>query len=653
MRDKILISVAKNMRGLCFPSKTPSSSITNHSNRSTPPRLSFSDNIDQSIRTNDENSFSMEAAEALIQKWNYDTSAFAKVTSLFYEDKTEAMQYINYVKELHKFMHSLLIENPSSEKLILAQNLMQIAMKRLRKEFYQILSMNRAHLDPESISVRSSRTSVHSSVSDYDDYVSAADETRTAGDSISEVERLSSIVMEDLKAIAECMVSCGYRKECVSVYSVIRKSIVDEGVYKLGVEKVSSTRLKKMDWEVIELKIQSWLAAVTIAVRTLFNGERILCDHVFGASDSIRESCFAEISRDGAIVLFGFPETVAKPKKLSSPEKMFRVLDMYASITEMLPEIEAIFSSDSTSAVRSQVNSSIQRIIERVQTMLTEFESTIQKDSSKSPVNSGGVHSLTVQSMNYLSNLADYSNVLSYMFSREDFPKPKRSPVPESYLYSPESEHSSTAPPPPPLTARVAWLILVLLCKLDTKAKHCKDVSLSYLFFANNLRYIFTRIKRSNLQFILGYDWITKHEEKVKKFVANYERVAWGEVFSSLPENISAAMSPAEARAVIGNFNFKFEEAYRKQNSFVVADREMRDEIKGSIARNLVPRYRELYNTVLVVVCGGSVREMKEYVTFTPEDVENYIANLFFIRGSSSGVSTSSSVTSSPHRRRS
>lgn len=639
------------MKNLFLKPRTPSFSTARHSSSSpSPARVSFSDpsSIDEDIIVNDDNSFSMEEAEALIMKWNADTSSYAKVTSLFYEDKTEAMQYINCVNELHKSMHSLLSQNPSSHKLILAQNLMQMAMKRLNKEFYQILSMNRAHLDPESISVRSSRTSVHSSISDFDDESTVEDDVREAGNSISEVEKLSSIAMADLRSIADCMISSGYAKECVTVYNVIRKSIVDEGIYRLNVEKLRFSRVNKMDWEVLELKIQSWLEAVTISVRTLFNGERILCDHVFGASESIRESCFAEISRNGAILLFRFPELVARAKK-SPPEKIFRVLDLYAVISELLPEIDSIFSSDSTAAVRNQVKISLQRIIESVQTMISEFESTIQKDSSKLPANITGVHSLTTQVMNYLSILADYTNLLSDIFSREDWHQPKPSQLPESYLYSPESDDTSA---PAALTALIAWLILVLLCKLDGKVRHCNDVSLSYLFLANNLRNVVARVRRSNLQFVLGEDWLAKHEAKVKRFVSNYESIAWGEVVSSLPENPEAAISLAEARVVFGKFNLKFEEAYRKQNSLVITDREMRDEIKGSIARKIVPRYRVLYNTQLATV--GSVREMKEYVIFIPEDVENYLANLFFIgtSSSSSGVQQPSSVTSSPYRRR-
>ncbi|KAG2405999.1 Exocyst complex component [Vigna angularis] len=608
------------MRKLCFNPKTASFALARNSPSSpqslisspTPPRLSFS----EPGSVVDEDSF-MEEAEAIILKWNPDSSAYAKVTSLFYQDKTEAKHYINCVNQLHQTMHSLISHSPSSHKLVLAHNLMQIAMKRLKKEFYQILCMNRAHLDPKSVSARSSRTSANSSCSDCDDdFAAEDDDIRAAGDSITEVEQVSSGAMADLKLIADCMVSSGYAKD--------------------------SSRANKMDWEVLDLKIKSWLEAVRIAVRTLFNGERILCDNVFSYSDSVRESCFAEISRDGASLLFGFPELVAKTKK-SSPEKLFRVLDMHAVASELLPEIESIFSSDYNSVVRSQVLTSLQRLTESAQFLLTEFESTMQKDSSKTAVNGGGVHSLTIQTMNYLAILADYINVLSDIFPREWLPLPKSSFLPESYLYSPESDYSVSTPA---LTVRMAWLILVLLCKLDGKAKHCKDVSLSYLFLANNLWYVVARVRSSNLQYVLGDDWITKHEAKAKRFVANYEKVAWGEVVSSLPENPAAA----EARAVFENFNLKFEEAYRKQNSFVVADRELRDEIKGSIARSIVPKYREWYNELLASV--GSVRDLtvREIVTFTPQDIENYLANLFLFGTSSSSVS-SSSVTSSPLRR--
>ncbi|KHN05940.1 Exocyst complex component 7 [Glycine soja] len=607
------------MRFICFEPKTQSFSFSRH----TPPTSSSSPS------TSTKESF--EEAETLILKWNPETSAYGRVTSLFYNDKAEAMHYIHCVNMLQKTMHSLISQNASSQKLILAHNLMQMAMKTLQKEFYQILSMNRAHLDPESVSTRSSTTSTRTSFcSDSYDDATAEEDVRQSGDCISEVERVSSEAMADLKSIADCMISNGYAKECISVYTTMRKSIVDEGIYRLNVEEFSSSKVNKMHWDVLELKIKSWLEAVKIAVRTLFAGERILCDHVFGASQSISEACFAEISRSGANLLFGFPELVAKTKK-SPPEKIFRMIDMYAAIAGMWSEIESIFSLDSTTAVKSQAYGLLLGLSESVRTSLSDFATAIQKDSSKSTANFAGVHSLTVQVMNHLTTLADYSNVLSEIFF--DVPPPPRSPLPESYLYSPESDNTTTTETE--FSVQMARLILILLCKIDGKSRYYKEVSLSYLFLANNLRHILAKVRASNLHYVLGDDWVLNHDAKVKRLTANYERVAWGKVLSSLPENPTAEMSAAEARVMFGNFNFEFEKAYRRENTFTVPEQEFREEMKASLVRKITPIYREAYETHRIVM--GTVREIREYVTFAPEDVENYMMNLFSEGRASSG----------------
>ncbi|PHT24488.1 hypothetical protein CQW23_35789 [Capsicum baccatum] len=137
-----------------------------------------------------------------------------------------------------------------------------------------------------------------------------------------------------------------------------------------------------MHWEVLNLKIKDWLNAVDVAMKTLFNGERILSDYVFASNDAIRESCFTEISKDGAMTLFSFPEIVAKNSKKSA-EKVFRLLDMYTSIVEHCPDIEATFPFDSESVIRSQALTSLVKLGESIRTALSEFEISLLKESSK------------------------------------------------------------------------------------------------------------------------------------------------------------------------------------------------------------------------------------------------------------------------------
>lgn len=574
----------------------------------------------------------LDIAESIITKWSVEerSSNFCKLSSLF-TDRREAKDYLRSVKDLQAAMHFFVSDgsSSSSQQLVRAQNLMQNAMKRLEREFYKILSSNRSNLDPESVSSRSSRASA--SISDFEDDCSEEDDIHVvhevvAGDSASEV------AMADLKAIADTMISSGYGKECVKIYKLVRKSILDESLYYLGVEKLSLSQIQKLDWDVVDVKIKSWLNAVKVAVKTLFLGERILCDVVFSASPKISESCFAEIARENAVTLFGFPEHVAKYKKLT-PEKLFRVLDLYDSISELWPETESIFSSDSVSAVRSQAVNSLIRLGEPVRAMLSEFEAAIQKDGSKTPVQGGGVHPLTRYVMNYVVFLCDYSGSLSDVLA--DSALNRQSPLPESYFSSPTPYDCCTSA----LSVRLAWLILVLLCKLDGKVEQYKDVALSYLFLANNLNYVVSKVCSSSLKLLLGDEWIESHEAKVKQYVANYERMGWSKVMSSLPEADPAAeIPPQEARECFRSFNSSFEEAYRKQASWVVPDPKLRDEIKVSLAKKLVPAYTSFYEEYRWLF--GREAGVEPVVRYAPDDLGNYLSDLFYGTGAAGSVSS-------------
>ncbi|KAG5515383.1 hypothetical protein RHGRI_036435 [Rhododendron griersonianum] len=617
------------------PSRASSPSSSPLRNSSPPaPRQTFSSSM---MAEN------LDIAESIITKWSVEerSSNFCKLSSLF-TDRREAKDYLRSVKDLQAAMHFFVSDgsSSSSQQLVRAQNLMQNAMKRLEREFYQILLSNRSNLDPESVSSRSSRASA--GISDFEDDCSEEDDIYVAGDdSVHKVvagDSALEVAMADLKAIADSMISSGYSKECVKFYKLVRKSVLDESLYHLGVEKLSLSQIQKLDWDVVDVKIKSWLNAVKVAMKTLFLGERILCDVVFSASPKISESCFAEIARENAVTLFGFPEHVAKYKKLT-PEKLFRVLDLYDSISELWPETESIFSFDSVSAVRSQAVNSLVRLGESVRAILSEFEAAIQKDASKTPVQGGGVHPLTRYVMNYVVFLCDYSGSLSDVLA--DSALNTQSPLPESYFSSPTPYDCCTSA----LSVRLAWLILVLLCKLDGKVEQYKDVALSYLFLANNLNYIVSKVCSSSLKLLLGDEWIESHEAKVKQYAANYERMGWSKVMSSLPEADPAAeIPPQEARECFRSFNSGFEEAYRKQTSWVVPDPKLRDEIKISLAKKLVPAYTSFYEEYRWLF--GREAGVEPVVRYAPDDLGNYLSDLFY--GTGDAGSVSSSVRSSP-----
>ncbi|CAH2054365.1 unnamed protein product [Thlaspi arvense] len=561
----------------------------------------------------------IDYAAEIIEKWNTEYISETKFYSLFCESKREAKKFVRRVKDLQNAMDLLISEDPNSEKLLRAQRLMQIAMKRLQSEFLLILSMNRARLDPESVSSRSP-TSV---VSNHED---VWHESRPARYSIIEVEAVSKNSVTELKSIAECMIAAGYAKECATAYKSIRKSIVDEGIHRLGVEKISSSKAKKMPCEVLESKMKSWIEAVQVSMKTLFDGEKTLCDEVFESSVSLKESCFRDISKEGALLLFGFPETVAlRDKKNPHPDKIFPLLDMYCAITENLPEIESIFSFESVSAVRSQAFNSLSRLSESILSHMVDFESEIRKDASRTVVPGGGVHPMTISAMDHLSRLAEYSSALMDILKASS--SSAKSLLPKSYFNLSESDGS----PASEVRVRFAWMILVLLCKIDGKAEMYKEFSMQYLFLANNLQHVASRARSTNLKQLLGDDWISRHFEKVRQFARSYERLAWGPLVSLCPAistSEAVEMSPEEAKMQFEMFNESFESTCESHSACVVPDPKLQDEMRISIERKLLPVYRDFYNAHRnAAMLAGTEGEWND--RYTPEDLGKHLSELF------------------------
>lgn len=590
-----------------------SSSYSNHLQNPPTPSLTFSESM---MEENIQNAESM-----FITKWDpkgSSTSTNFTSSSLFQENRNEAKEFVKCVKDLRRAMHFLVSEHSgssSSSRLVLAQNLMQIAMRRLENEFYQILSANKEHLNPfESISSQSSPSlqSRSSNNNNSDD-----DNDESAG---SDVERHSVVAMSDLRTIADCMVSSGYGRECMKIYRVTRVSIVEEALYRLGIQRYSASQINKMNPEALNHQIKNWLKAVKIAVRTLFHGERFLCDHVFAVSDTIRESCFTEISKDGAVNLLRFPELVAKGKRW--PEKAFLLMELYETIKDIQPQVESIFSFEAVSCVKLQVLSSLKKLGESVQTILTEFELSIQKNQSRMAVPGGAIHPLTNSVVNYVSILANYSGVLSDIIIVADSANPTQMPFPESYFESPHPHERQTSA----ISVRLAWILLVLLCKLDSKTEIYNDIALSYLFLANNLQFVLEKVRTTALKFILGDDWLAKVDRKVKLYAVSYESMAWNKVFYCLPEASKTDISPDMVKAHFRQFSTAFEEAYGKQRSWVVPDAKLRDEIRVSIVRKLVPAYREFYDTHFTTLSGE--RNLEVLVKFSPDNLENYLSDL-------------------------
>ncbi|CAL9177088.1 unnamed protein product [Musa hybrid cultivar] len=489
------------------------------------------------------------AAEEVVNQWGLQVDV-----SLFSDSgRADSKRFLRATADLHRSM--LFFTSPSADpaarsaSLLRAHSLLSAAMRRLESELHLLLSAHGQRLNPFD-PLRPA-----SNISDVDD----------ATESLTQVENASDVATADIRAVAESMISAGYGVECVRVYKTMRKSFVDESVRRLGFERLTQSQIQKFEWEALESKIRDWLATAPVAFRALFTGERLLCDRVFAGSDSICESCFADVTRDAAARFLAFPELVARSKR--SPEKLFLILDLHNAVAELWPDIESMFRFESTAAIRKQAVNSLLRLTEVARSSLADFEAAIQRDASRSLITGGDVHPLTRYVMNYLVFLANYQQTLADIFADLAFEPP--SPLPESFFdaaevatppsSSPSSASTTSSESSRPLSSsssaaasgsisvRIAWLVLVLICKLDIKAELYREVALSYLFLANNIQFIVRKVKESKLRLLLGDLWVARHEAKARHHAASCERLAWSKVAATVPADKSAELDAREA----------------------------------------------------------------------------------------------------------
>ncbi|KMZ64650.1 exocyst subunit exo70 family protein H2 [Zostera marina] len=545
------------------------------------------------------------ALEPIIAKWNVDKIT---PTSNLNHNREDIRVFIDAISQLNNHMNLAVNDATARRDLAHAHRLMQIAMKRMQKELSHILSVNRDLLDSDSIQSTVSTTITSISDSDFEESshgVSPDEEIKYVGEStLGRVnnEAHSQAVMADLKSLAECMVTSGYTKECTNIYKNIRKSIVQEGIYRLGFHRSNQSDIQNLDWDVT---VELWLAASRIAIKNIFSSERALCDYVFSTSSPhIRELCFAEITKDVAVEFLHLPELMATTKS-KTPETTCRILDLYSTVSDLFPDIESVFNYDSTSTIRSQATASLNKLMKYIRTAFSDLESKVQNATSKGAVRGGGLYPLTRETMDYLVLLSEYQAALDSIFAGHPHPNLPSSPT-------------DVEPSIPSISTRLEWLLLVLVCKLDAKAEAYKNAPLSYIYLANNYQYIVSKVRGSNLVHLLGEKWVAKHEEKILCFITGYENTAWAKVMTAIEEEN------------INKFNSEFRDAWRKQGKWaLVEEGGMRTKILASVKRKVMIPYLELCLKRTDEENRNAEESGDDVIRFLPEDLEEYMEGLF------------------------
>ncbi|XP_020986607.1 exocyst complex component EXO70A1 [Arachis duranensis] len=411
---------------------------------------------------------------------------------------------------------------------------------------------------------------------------------------------IPSRIVSPLHYLAQQLVEAGQQQQLLRIYRDARSNWLEESIQIFGVEKLNNDDAQKLQLEILEAKIGSWIHIMPIAVK-LFAGERNVCNLIFEGFDSLAEQCFSEVTTNNISMLLSIGE--ANAKIIKSPQNFHLLLDMCETMLQLHLEIETLFRGKACTEIREAVFRFTKQLAQMANEVFGDLEEVVEKDAIETAV-TDGVHPLTSYMINFVRVLYDYQSTLKQLF--QEF---------EGGDYSLQQAS---------VTKRI---MKALESKLDLKSKQYRDPAFKHIFLMNNIYYIVKFVQSSEAKDILGDDWVRLHSGIVQHHANQYIRNAWAKTLQCLSDKgLYVGMNNGVSRAVLKDrlktFNDMFEELHRKQSQWKVPDAELQESLQLAVAMIVLPGYRTFVGRF------GSFLKVK-HIKYTAEDLEQMLGDFF------------------------
>lgn len=556
----------------------------------------------------------MTSMERTVRTLDRQISQFVTMNRLIWADSVDADTFLEAVDDLIGTVQELDAAGTNRVLLDRADELLSRCMARLEDEFRALIERpdDAAPLAPGGFG---------SDGSDDEEFYGGADGyadepipiAKPVTDYDVVIDALSPGSIANVHQIARRMVDAGFGRECAEAYAAARRCFVDESVARLGVRPRTAEEVHASPWEELEVEIARWIPAFNMVFRILIPSERRLCDRVFDSLAPFGDLAFIAAVRTQAIQLIAFGDAISSSSR--SPERLFRVVDMYEAVRDILPDLDPVFSDPYSAALRAEVSAVCNTLGSSIKGIFMELENLIRRDPARVATPRGGIHPITRYVMNYLRAACGSRQTLEEVMEG-DIGAGGRAAV----AVDPDRSTSS-------LAVHIAWIMDVLHKNLDTKSKIYRDPSLACIFLMNNGKYIIQKVNDSELGVLLGDDWIKQMTSRVRRWSMDYQRTTWGKVTTVLQIG-GPGVGALPAKAMMQKlrmFNTYFEEIYSAQSEWVIADDQLRMDVRGAVEDSVMP----VYATLIARLKSSPETGRDLFIKYTPEDVQAHIEHLF------------------------
>ncbi|XP_062109544.1 exocyst complex component EXO70C1 [Humulus lupulus] len=578
--------------------------------------------------------------ESMIDKYNDGQSILIK----FGKDPENDSSFLDALSRVSKLSNELGKYPVFNASVNRASYVLQRAMSFLEEEFRALLEDSKndnnskdsssSSTDHKSNDKTSKQSSFNNNNHEYSDRCvigGESDQKQSDQAAKEEFPGFSQETVSKLNLIANTMISAGYDTECSMAYSISRRSAFKTALEKLGYDSISIDDVQRMQWESLEGEIATWITIVKQCTAVLFPNEMKLSDSVFSDHPSISQSLFSNMARAFVVKILDFAEAVVLTKR--SAEKLFKFLDMYETLRDLIPVIGGdSYPPEISKEMTTEATTAKTRLGEAAVSIFCDLENSIKSDNGRTPVPSGAVHPLTRYVMNYLKYACEYKDTLEQVFRQcqkvdDDQSDHHVEPNVHQWAQDDQSGESQTSP----FSKQLMSMMDLLDSNLEMKSKLYRDPSLSYVFLMNNGRYIVQKIKGSNeIHQLMGDTWCRKRSSDLRQYHKNYQRETWGKALQCLGHEglqVNGKVSKPVLKERFKSFNAMFDEIHKTQSTWVVSDDQLQSELRVSISAVMIPAYRSFLGRFKQYLDAG--RQTEKYIKYQPEDIETFIDELF------------------------
>ncbi|KAF9616319.1 hypothetical protein IFM89_029095 [Coptis chinensis] len=423
-------------------------------------------------------------------------------------------------------------------------------------------------------------------------------------------------VIQKLQAIIERLTANNRLDRSISIYVEVRSSNVRASLQALNLDYLEISISEFNDVQSIEGYIAQWGKHLEFAVKHLFEAEYKLCNDVFEKIGlEVWMGCFAKIAAQAGILAFlQFGKTVTESKK--DPIKLLKLLDIFASLNKLRLDFNRLFGGKACIEIQSLTRDLIKRVVDGACEIFWELLVQVELQRQTPPPPDGGVPRLVSFVTDYCNRLLgdDYRPILTQVLV-----------IHRSWKQEKFQERL--------LNDSMLNIVKAIELNLETWSKGYEDAVLSFLFMMNNHWHFYKHLKSTKLGDLLGDVWLREHEQYKEYYAAMYLRETWAKLPALLSREglIMHSGGRATARDLVKKrlkaFNEAFDEMYKKQSSWVISEKDLREKTCQVAVQAIVPVYRSyMQNYGPLVEQDASA---SKYAKYTAQSLEKMLTSLF------------------------